>query len=292
MQLSAASLGIAVVALLIPSAAAAAAAAAAQAGEPKVEVVGACPEAGAVRGLLAPLVSATEADDATVIVQDRGPRFRITVGATATMLDDPARDCAVRAQEAAIFAANALHAPKVVLGPPTWTVEKGIVIEAAFDHGDPMWAYGAEIRGAFGSDRWSVVGAAGARTPVTLMLADGFKADMIRFPLDGGMRLTSYRWRLRPWLVLGGSAIVTGILGQELVQTQREWRIGLGALAMAGATLRIKGRFGLAAALAVRWEPRPYRLQVAPIGTVGETPEWWFGLSGNYTLDGKASTPP
>jgi len=105
MQLSAASLGIAVVALLIPSAAGAAAAAAAQAGEPKVEAVGACPEAGAVRGLLAPLVSATEADDATVIVQDRGPRFRIAVGATATMLDDPARDCAVRAQEAAIFAA-------------------------------------------------------------------------------------------------------------------------------------------------------------------------------------------
>jgi hypothetical protein len=180
----------------------------------------------------------------------------------------------------------------VVLGPPTWTVEKGLVIDAAFDHGEPLWSYGAEIRGAFGSKPWSVVGAAGARTPVTLTLNDGFKAEIIRFPLDGGMRLTSYRWRLRPWLVLGGSAIVTGILGQDVVETQREWRMGLAALAMVGATLRVVGRFGLAAALSVRWEPRPYRLQVAPIGTVGETPEWWFGLSLNYTLDGKGSTPP
>jgi hypothetical protein len=85
---------------------------------------------------------------------------------------------------------------------------------------------------------------------------------------------------------------VTGILGQDLLDTKREWRVNLGALVMAGATLRIADRLGLAAALSVRWEPRPYKLQVVPWGTVGETPEWWFGLSGNYTLDGKGSTPP
>jgi hypothetical protein len=257
-----------------------------------VEAVGGCPDAGAVRDLLGPLVSATEAGAATVIVQDRGPHFRIVVGTTAMMLDDPARDCIARARTAAVVAANALQVNKVVLGPPTWTVEKGLVVETAFDHGDPLWTYGAEIRGAFGSKSWSVVGAAGARTPVTLTLNDGFKAELIRVPLDGGMRLTSYRWRLRPWLVLGASATVTGVLGVDVVQTQREWRVGIGALAMGGATLRIAGRLGLAAALAVRWEPRPYRLQVAPVGTVGDTPEWWFGLSGNYTLDGKGSTPP
>ena len=286
MDLRAAPLAIAVSALLVP------AAAAGQAAEPVVDAVGACPDAGAVRGLLAPLVSATEARAAPVIVQDRGPRFRVAVGATAMMLDDPARDCVARARAAAVVAANALQVNKVVLGPPTWTVEKGLVIDAAFDRGEPLWSYGAEIRGAFGSKPWSVVGAAGARTPVTLTLNDGLKAEIIRFPLDGGMRLTSYRWRLRPWLVLGGSAIVTGILGQDVVQSQREWRVGLGALAMAGATLRVIGRFGVAAALSVRWEPRPYRLQVAPVGTVGETPEWWFGLSLNYTLDGKGATPP
>ncbi len=286
MNLRAAPLAIAVSALLIP------AAAAGQAAEPTVEAVGACPDAGAVRGLLASLVSTNEALAATVIVQDRGPHFRVVVGATAMMLDDPARDCVARARTAAVVAANALQVNKVVFGPPTWTVEKGLVIDAAFDRGEPLWSYGAEIRGAFGSKPWSVVGAAGARTPVTLTLNDGFKAEIIRFPLDGGMRLTSYRWRFRPWLVLGGSAIVTGILGQDVVQTQREWRMGLGALAMVGATLRVIGRVGVAAALSVRWEPRPYRLQVAPIGTVGETPEWWFGLSLNYTLDGKGSTPP
>ena len=286
MDLRAAPLAIAVSASLIP------AAAAGQAAEPNVEAVGACPDAGAVRGLLAPLVSTSEAGAATVIVQDRGPHFRVVVGATAMMLDDPARDCVARARTAAAVAANALQVNRVVLGPPTWTVEKGLVVDAAFDHGNPLWSSGAESRGAFGCMSWSVVGAAGARTPVTLTLNDGFKADMIRFPLDGGVRLTSYRWRLRPWLVLGASATVTGVLAQDVVDSQREWRVGLGALAMGGATLRITGRLGLAAALAVRWEPRPYRLQVTPVGTVGDTPEWWFGLSGNYTLDGKASTPP
>ena len=286
MDLRAAPLAIAVSALLIP------AAASGQAAEPTVDAVGACPDPGVVRGLLAPLVSTNEALAATVIVQDRGPRFRVVVGATAMMLDDPARDCVARARTAAVVAANALQVNKVVFGPPTWTVEKGLVIDAAFDRGEPLWSYGAEIRGAFGSKPWSVVGAAGARTPVTLTLTDGFKAEVIRLPLDGGMRLTSYRWRFRPWLVLGASATVTGVLGQDVVESQREWRVGLGALAMAGATLRVIGRLGVAAAIAVRWEPRPYRLQVVPVGTVGETPEWWFGLSLNYTLDGKGSTPP
>jgi hypothetical protein len=76
------------------------------------------------------------------------------------------------------------------------------------------------------------------------------------------------------------------------VQTDRVWRLDLGALAMVGATLRVTGRLGVAAAIAVRWQPRHYQLQVEPVGRVGETPGWWIGLSLNYTLDGKPSTPP
>src|SRR6187551_1544575 len=186
MDLRAPSLAIAVLALLRPTAAVG------QTAEPTVEAVGACPDASVVRGFLVPLVSASEARAAPVVVQDRGPHFRVVVGGTVMMLDDPARDCVARARTTAVVAANALQVNKVVLGPPTWTVEKGLVIEAAFDHGEPLWSYGAEIRGAFGSKPWSVVGAAGARTPVTLTLNDGFKAEIIRFPLDGGMRLTSY----------------------------------------------------------------------------------------------------
>jgi hypothetical protein len=147
------------------------------------------------------------------------------------------------------------------------------------------------MRGAFGSGSWSLVGAAGARGPVTIELDRGWKAEMLRFPLDGGVRLTSYRWRLRPWLVLGGSMTIVRILGHDLVETQPEWRVGLGPIVMAGATLPVKGRIGVAAALALRWEPRPYRLQVVPEGTVGETPTWWLGLSLNYTIDGKGSSP-
>ena len=81
-------------------------------------------------------------------------------------------------------------------------------------------------------------------------------------------------------------------LGHNLVETNPEWRVGLGALAMAGATLRVAGRFGVATALAVRWEPRRFDLQVDPLGTIGQTPAWWLTLSLNYTIDGKGSTPP
>ena len=76
------------------------------------------------------------------------------------------------------------------------------------------------------------------------------------------------------------------------MQTDREWCLDLGAIGMVGATLWMFGRIGGMAALVVRWQPRPYRLQVVPAGHVGETPAWWFGISLNYTLDGKGSSPP
>ena len=256
-----------------------------------IDVVGACPDETVVRRLLAALVSAEEARAAPVTVQDRGQQYRVSVRKTALMLDEPARDCAARARNAAVFAANELHTPKIIHGPPTWTVEKGVVFDVAPGTGGEVWAPGAEIRGAWGSNAWSLMGAAGARGPATLTLDEGWRAELLRFPLDLGARLTSYRWRLRPWLVLGGSATVTGIIGQELVQTDRVWRVDFGALAMVGATLRVTERLGVAAAIAVRWQ-RQYQLQVDPVGRVGETPAWWLGLSLNYTLDGKPSTPP
>jgi len=282
----------ALVAGVVPAATRAGDAAGSSAEALTMNVVGACPDGEAVRRLLAGLVSPDEARAAPVSVQDRGDRYRISVRKTGLMVEDPGRDCAERARRAAVIAAGELHAPKVVHGPPTWTVEKGVVFDVAPTTGALAWAPGAEIRGAWGSNAWSLVGAAGARGPATLELDNGWRAELLRFPLDAGARLTSYRWRLRPWVTVGGSATVTGIIGQEVVQTERVWRLDLGALAMVGATLRVTGRLGVAAAIAVRWQPRTYQLQVDPAGRVGETPSWWFGLSLNYTLDGKPSTPP
>jgi hypothetical protein len=257
-----------------------------------LDVVGACPDGAEVRHLLDALVSPGEAGADVVSIQDRGNHYRIAARGKATTLDDPGRDCAGRARRAAVVAASALQDPKVVLGPPVWTVEKGLVVELAPTAEGVVWAYGAEIRGALGSRAWSLVGAAGARGPVTLKLEGDWTADLLRLPVDAGARLTGYRWRLRPWLVLGGSATVMRLFGHDLIDTENHWRLGLGPLVMAGATLPVKGRLGVAAALVVRWEPRPYRLQVAPAGEVGETPRWWIGLSLNYTIDGKGSSPP
>jgi hypothetical protein len=258
-----------------------------------LDVVGACPEEATVRRLLAQLVSADEARAGRAVsIQDRGQQFRIAVNGTATTLDDPARDCAARARATAAVAATGLQDRKVVLGPPIWTIEKGLVIEVASSHGDLKSALGAEFRGAFGSGPWSLFGSAGARGPVTLELNGPWKAELLRFPFDAGGRLTSYRWRrFRPWLGLGASATLTRIIGHDLVETDPEWRLGLGAIAMFGATLTLTKKLGVAAAISIRWDPRPYQLQVVPFGTVGETPSWWYTLSLNYTLDGKGSSP-
>jgi hypothetical protein len=261
--------------------------------EATIDVVGACPDADAVRHLLAALLSADEASAAPLSIQDRGARFRIRVRKTEMMIDDPGRDCAARARQAAVVAANELQQRHTVLGPPTWVVEKGFVFDAASTSTGIVWAPGAEIRGVWGSQTLAMFAAAGARGPVTLPLANGWRVEELRFPLDAGARFTSYRFRrLRPWFMVGPSLTITGLLGQELVQTDRKWRLDWGAIAMAGATLRFFNRVGGLAAISLRWQPRPYELEVIPFGRAGETPTWWLGISLNYTLDGKRSVPP
>jgi hypothetical protein len=264
-----------------------------RAGEPvALEVEGACPDAASVEKELVELLGSGEIRG-TATIRDEGERYRIhmTGAPTATTLADPARDCAARARYAAAILTSDLHPHPQVFGPPTFTIEKGVVFDFAVGTGGTVWAPGAEFRGAFGSGRWSLVGSAGARGPATMDLQGRWKAEILRFPLDVGVRTTAYWGRFRPWLVLGGSLTPTAILGQDVVESDRQWRLDVGALVMAGATLRLIKRIGVAAALNVRWNPRQYQLQVVPYGTVGETPATWLGISLSYTLDGKPSSP-
>ena len=256
-----------------------------------LELSGACPDGDAVRALLATLLTPEQASAAPVSIRDNGASYRVAVRDAAITLDDPTRDCAARARHAAAFAADELRTHPQVFGPPRWTLEKGLVYEIAPGMSGDSSSWGAEFRGAYGPGAWSLVGCAGARGPVTMSFPGGWKAELLRFPLDAGARYTVYRWRLRPWVDLGPSLTVNGILGENLVNTDREWRVGLGGTAMVGATLPVWKLIGVAAAIAVRWEPRAYRLDVDPEGRVGETPKWWLGLSLNYTIDGKPSTP-
>jgi hypothetical protein len=261
--------------------------------EATIDVLGACPDADAVRQRLAALLSADEASAAPISIQDRGARFRIRVRKTEMMIDDPGRDCAARARQAAVVAANELQQRRAVLGPPRWVVEKGFVFDGTSTSTGIVWAPGAEIRGIWGSNTTALFAAAGARGPVTLPLANDWRVEVLRFPLDVGARFTSYRFqRLHPWFMVGPSLTITSLIGQELVQTDRKWRLDWGAIAMAGATLQFFNRIGGLAAISLRWQPRPYDLEVIPAGRVGETPTWWLGISLNYTLDGKRSVPP
>ena len=255
-----------------------------------MEVVGACPDAAAVRGALSGILSADEVAGVSVVIQDLGPHYRIVVRDTATTLDDPGtrmrRPGATSGDRRGRRSAVAPSRP----GSASLDDRKGDCVRRRARSARVSLGAGRGVRGALGSGRWSLVGAAGARGPATLSFEGGWKAELLRFPLDVGARVTWYLG-FRPWLVVGGSVTPTAILGQDLVETDRQWRLDLGALAMVGATLRLFGRIGVAAAINLRWQPRPYHLQVVPEGTVGETPSWWLGLSLNYTLDGKASSP-
>jgi hypothetical protein len=265
----------------------------AQAGQPvALEVTGACPDAASVQKVLGELLGSQQSRGAADI-RDEGAHYRVHIAgaSTATTLDDPGRDCAARARFAAAILTSELRPHPQVFGPPVFTIEKGVVFDFAAGTGGSVWAPGAEFRGALGSGLWSLVGSAGARGPATMELQGRWKAEILRFPLDVGVRMTAYWGRFRPWLVLGGSLTPTALLGQEVVQTDREWRLDVGALVMGGATLRLFKRIGVAAALNVRWNPRRYELEVAPHGVVGETPAWWLGISLSYTIDGRASSP-
>jgi hypothetical protein len=259
-------------------------------GYPQIAVVGACPDATAVQARLAALLSVDEARAAQVSIQDHGVSFRVAVRDEATTLEDPARDCAARARVAATIAATALQSRRLVLGPPAWTVEKGGTLEWSPAAGG-LWAPGLEIRSAFGTGPWSLFGAAGARGSMDLPLDNDRRAEMLRFPLDAGARLTSYRWRARPWVSVGGSLTINGFAGQELVKNERQWRLDVGAIVMVGMTVPLLHRLGVSASLGARWYPRTYHLQIVPDGTVGETPTFWVGPSLSYTLDGKRSSP-
>jgi hypothetical protein len=265
----------------------------ARAGEPvALQVEGSCPDAPSVQKVLVDLLGPEIRGAA--IIRDEGLRYRVAVVGDdpgAKTLGDPARDCAARARCAAAILASELRPHPQVLGPPIWTIEKGAVFDFAPGASGSVWAPGVEFRGVYGSGRWALVGSAGARGPATMDLQGKWKAEILRFPLDLGVRMTAYWGRFRPWLVLGGSLTPTALLGQDVVETDRQWRVDLGALVMGGATLRLFKAIGVAAALNVRWNPRKYELQVEPHGTVGELPAWWLGISLSYTIDGRASSP-
>ena len=94
-----------------------------------VEALGACPDAATVHRIVTSVVSADEARGATVSIQDRGPHYRIAVRGEATTLNDPARDCAARARQAAVVVAGTMRSHPLVrcglnvelgVAPPPW----------------------------------------------------------------------------------------------------------------------------------------------------------------------------
>ena len=125
-------------------------------------------------------------------IQDRGPHFRVAVGDRATTLDDPARDCAARAREAAVVVGERASVAPTGRRPAAVDDREGGGVrrrarEPTVPPGRRAPSFAARWAAALG--RWSAPRA--RAVPATLSFPGGWKAELLRFPLDAGARATA-----------------------------------------------------------------------------------------------------
>ncbi len=271
-----------------PAAAAAAADVDAGAQEMKIDLkfVGACPAEAVVRQLLVPLLPPGQGSGAAVSIQDLGAHYRIALPDSAMTFDDPGRDCAARARQAAVVVADERRVHPHVLGPPKWTIEKGVVFDFASSASGAVWAPGAEFRGAYGPGRWSLFGSAGARGPVALSLQNNWQAELLRFPLDVGGR--NHHIPVGAAAALGGRrSVADGHRdpgpGRGRVGI-RVWRLDPGAL--------LDGRCDPPGSQAHRGRRRAQRPLAAPALPSSTSPRWGRSARRRRGGSGCRSTTP
>jgi hypothetical protein len=285
---------------------------AASAASPEVDSVGACPGREAVAAALAPVLPRGPLRPTLVAprVVDLGDRFEVTAAGQRAEYLDPTRDCRERARVAAVFIALALDPPQLQSPPPavqqppakvevpsppvTAPVEEPLApawvaaaaaarIDGASAGAGPAQTSlvaGAELRGAVGRGRWGVVAAAGAMAPVTARFGM-VSVRQQRFPLRLGVTATtggpgSFQ--------LGGEVAVVvapfTVRGEGLQGGTAALRLDIGArlaIALRSPAVAKRGIFFVEVHAEVF--PRPYHLDVGPLGTVGTTSKLWVGAA-------------
>ncbi|MCG5053001.1 MAG: hypothetical protein KA712_08570 [Myxococcales bacterium] len=240
------------------------------------EAVGTCPESPAIERALASALPAAElarllAEPAPLAMAfDEGTTFVVQRGTQRRVLEDPERDCAARARNAAVFLvlALSLEATTAPQPPPTrvaetvspWQLEGAAVGEFVPGLGAAAGAHVALSPPAWGPWQLATVGGAthtlGARF-------EGLEAEELRVFARGGGRflfggpvwegavsalgaLTWTRWELAPLPRAQPDAVLVGSVQAE---ARLGWRLG---------------RFRPFVALGVEWLPAPPRVRLDP----------------------------
>lgn len=241
-----------------------------------------------------------------VAVEDRGPRYRVSVLGRDREFTDAARRCDERARAAAVFVALTVDPPSIdapasppAAPPPAaasvvlrraqasqvpQTIDRrrdlhldvsALGSVSAGPHGDGSSVTGGgELRIAL-DWRWlGVAVGAGALAPAPVNLARG-RAMVQRSPFDLSLRLRGRRGRIGGLIEAGLLLAVTSIAGDGFAIDQGATRLDVGG--RAAAALEVWCTERLAVVAAVEADLTPQRELAVGAEVVGQTPLAWVG---------------
>jgi hypothetical protein len=240
---------------------------------------------------------------APVQVVDLGSGVRVSVGDRSREYPDPSRDCAKRAQFAAVFVALVLRNPSAVEAPPVVPPEKPVVQPAPvvvpvlprarvdlgptagvdIGSGRTTIAPGGTLRVAFGRRRLIPVMSVTGLLPVNGAL-DGVDvrrwealADVdVRVPLRAGGRAV-------PYLEVGGAASLIVLQPLNLAIGRSQTTYAFGPRAAAGLILG-GSRLASFVLVGATWFPAPPSISALPNGVLGHTPSFTIGATAGVSL--------
>jgi hypothetical protein len=140
---------------------------------------------------------------------------------------------------------------------------------------------GAELRVAIGRRSWGGFAAAGALTPTSARF-ESVAVRQQRFPFSVGV--TARLGRPGAFQLAGEGGLALALLtlrGQNLATAPSRARLDVGG--RVAVALRFPsfggGRVGAFIDAHAEFYPRPYQLDVEPVGTIGSTSRLWAGAS-------------
>jgi hypothetical protein len=285
---------------------------------PAIETSGSCPTAEEVSVTLAPLLGASAPErliEGAARVDDLGDRFEVAVGGQTRQYVDVARDCPERARVAAVFIALALNPP---IAPTVPRVEalrptEPSSAETMASHWWARLALGGRIEHAPAAEGRSSpaavlggeLGAAVGRRTLGVTVAGGILAPaVVSF---GSVPISEQRFPFRvaatvrskipgPFEVAGDvglSFVLLRLRGNELDTIDPATRLDVGGRAGLALDLRSPASsWAPFLALHVEYFPRPYQLEVGPLGRIGSTERLWVGASAGLSWQTAAGRYP
>ena len=272
----------------------------------RVTVEGDCPSAANVEAALARVLPMSLiGDGATATVRDRGNVYSIDILGVHREIADAARACDERARAAAVAIALVLDPPKIepsVEEPPPdaqppvpplsstlpvddrpsnypIAIELGALLVVA--PGEPAATGGARLAVAAGYGGFAAVLSTSVSAPIAIAAAPTV-VDLTRIPLGGSLRvdlLSSAHGRVDLSCELGIEAALLFASARGLATNATQTRAEISVSTSATVHVWLTPRAGLLLAAHVVLDPRPYELDIEPVGQVATTPWLWLGLS-------------